>query len=110
MSAHLTLYCPPSSATNAIADRSDLNEKGGDYVIGDVGFGDSAAIDAKITLASWIRAADFARGELPFEGISGPTVTDSCPMFVWSTSPLEKKVDHVGQVDAWDFAWVKATW
>lgn len=108
-----TLGCgsnPPSSATNAIADRSDLNDKNGDYTIDDVGFGDSAAIDAKVTLASWIRAADFANGELPFEAISGPTVTDSCPVFAWSTSKLEKKVDHVGQVDAWDFEWVKEPW
>ena len=46
-----TLGCgtnPPYSYTNAIADRSDLNAKKGDYVIGELGHGDSAGVDAKV--------------------------------------------------------------
>ena len=39
---------PPYSYTNAIADRSDLNSRRGDYKIGGLGHGDSAAIDAKV--------------------------------------------------------------
>ena len=105
-----TLGCgtnPPYSATNAIADRSDLNERGGDYVLADeLGFGDSAGIDAKVTLASWVKRASTVDGKLPFEAQSGPTITTSCPAFEWSTSKLDKKVPHTGQVDKWEFDWV----
>ena len=102
-----TLGCgdtPPYSATNAIADRSDLNEKKGNYVIPDLGFGDSGGIDAKITLLSWVKAADLAHGELPLTAQSGPTISASCPVFSWSNTTV--KADHVGLPDTYNFGWV----
>ena len=95
---------PPYSATNAIADRSDLNEKKGDYIIPDLGYGDSAGIDAKVTLLSWVKAADLARGELPLVAQSGPTISASCPPFAWSNTTI--KAAHAGLPDVYDFPWV----
>lgn len=95
---------PPYSATNAIADRSDLNEKKGDYVIPDLGKGDSAGIDAKITLLSWLKGARVADGELPLAAISGPTITASCPVFAFSNASV--KAPHAGLPDVFDFPWL----
>ena len=103
-----TLACgaaPPYSATNAIADRSDLNVKGGDYRVPDLGHGDSAGIDAKATLLSWVKAAALGKGELPFAAVSGPTVTPSCPAFDFANASV--KVPHKGlHSGPWDFPWV----
>jgi hypothetical protein len=95
---------PPFSATNAISDRSDLNEKKGDYKVPDLGHGDSAGIDAKVTLLSWVRAAALRDGELPLAAQSGPTVTASCPAFSFSNASV--RAPHKGLNDAWDFPWV----
>ena len=95
---------PPYSATNAIADRSDLNEKKGDYYIPDLGFGDSGGIDAKVTLLSWVKAADLAHGELPLVAQSGPTVSASCPVFSFSNTTVKAK--HEGLPDVFNFPWV----
>lgn len=95
---------PPYSATNAIADRSDLNVKKGDYVIPDLGHGDSAGIDAKITMLSWLKAADLAHGELPLVAQSGPTVSASCPVFSWSNASI--KANHAALPDTYNFGWV----
>lgn len=96
---------PPSSATNAIADRSDLNDAKGDYVIPDLGYGDSAAIDAKYTLASWVRGA--GAGGLPLAAQAGPTYDDQAP-FSFSASALD--VPHAGMVDTWKYEWVRQPW
>ena len=96
---------PPFSATNAIADRSDLNEKKGDYKVPDLGHGDSAGIDAKATLISWVKAAALGAGELPLAAVSGPTVSASCPAFSFSGASV--KAPHEGLFDGpWDFDWV----
>jgi hypothetical protein len=95
---------PPFSATNAIADRSDLNAKHGDYAIPGLGFGDAGAIDAKVTLLSWVKAADLAHGELPLVAQSGPTVSASCPVFSFSNTTVKAK--HEGLPDVFNFPWV----
>ena len=95
---------PPYSATNAISDRSDLNEKRGDYVIPDLGHGDSAGIDAKLTLATWVRAAKLSEGELPWAAQSGPTITASCAPFSFSNATV--KAPHKGLPDAYNFPWI----
>jgi len=96
---------PPYSATNAIADRSDLNVKKGDYKVPSLGHGDSAAIDAKVASAAAVRAARAAgRGEAPFAAVSGPTISESCPEFTWDTAAI--KAEHVGLPDAFAFPWV----
>ena len=95
---------PPYSATNAIADRSDLNEKKGDYVIPDLGHGDSGAIDAKVTLLSWVKRAQLGKGELPLVAQSGPTISASCPAFAFSNATV--KVGHEGLPDVYNFPWV----
>ena len=101
---------PPFSYTNAIADRSDLNEKKGDYVIPDLGYGDSAGIDAKLTSALWMKAAALAKGELPMAVISGPTY-DQQPVFAFSNSTITKKLPGiVGMPDVYDFAWMRQPW
>jgi hypothetical protein len=90
---------PPYSPTNAISDRSDLAEKHGDYVIPDLGHGDSAGIDAKITALSWLKS-----GGLSILAQSGPTVTSSCPVFAFSNSTVD--APHLGYPDVWAFPWV----
>lgn len=95
---------PPFSATNAIADRSDLNAKNGDYVIPDLGHGDSAAIDAKVTLLSWVKQAQLTKGELPLVAQSGPTISASCPTFAFSNATV--KVGHEALPDVYNFPWV----
>ena len=96
---------PPYSACNAIADRSDLNAKGGDYVIPDLGHGDSAGIDAKVVSLAWLTADRLAQGDLTLAAQSGPTITASCPMFAFSQKSI--KAAHEGYPDAWNFSWVK---
>ena len=107
-----TLGCgttPPYSFTNAIADRSDLNDRRGDYVIDELGHGDSGGIDAKYTRATWMRAADLGAGALPLAAISGPTNdAASCPTFAWANAPV--RVDHVGLPDVFNFPWVRQPW
>ena len=95
---------PPYSASNAIADRSDLNLKNGDYKIPDLGHGDSAGIDAKVTLLSWVKAAALGKGELPLVAQSGPTISASCPTFAFSNASV--KVGHEGLPDVYSFDWV----
>lgn len=68
------------------------------------GHGDSAGIDAKVTLLSWVKAAALRDGELPLAAQSGPTVTASCPAFAFSNASV--KAPHRGLNDAWDFPWV----
>jgi hypothetical protein len=96
---------PPYSACNAIADRSDLNVKGGDYTIPGLGHGDSAAIDAKVVSLAWLTADRLARGDLTMAAQSGPTITASCPMFAFSRGSV--KAAHEGYPDAFNFSWVR---
>jgi hypothetical protein len=98
---------PPSSATNAIADRSDLNPKKGDYKIPDLGHGDSAAIDAKVVALSWLTRARAEAGDLAMVVQSGPTVTDSCPVFSFSAGSV--KAAHEGYPDTYDFGWYQVS-
>jgi hypothetical protein len=87
------------SYANAIADRSDLNAKRSSCFAG--GHGDSGAIDAKYTRASWVQKG----GAAPVMMMqSGPTNLDSVPTFSWSNTTL--KADHVGLPDTYDFAWL----
>ena len=96
---------PPYSATNSISDRSDLNIKKGDYLVPDLGHGDSAGIDGKVVLASRLINADRIHGELPFAVISGPTSSASCPSFSWATASF--KAQHTGLPETYDsFNWV----
>lgn len=105
-----TLGCgtyPPYSYTNAIADRSDLNDPTGNYIIPDIGYGDGGAIDAKYTKLSWIQAADIGNGELPLAYISGPTNTN-VPTFSFLNTTL--KISHQGLPDTYNFAWQRQPW
>lgn len=95
---------PPYSPSNAISDRSDLAQKKGDYKIPDLGHGDSAGIDAKITALSWLTKERVQAGDLSIYAQSGPTITQSCPVFSFSTAGV--KVDHQGYPDVWDFPFI----
>ena len=70
----------------------------------DLGHGDSAGIDAKVTLLSWVKAAKLQAGELPIAAQSGPTISASCPTFAFSNASI--KAGHEGYPDVWDFGWV----
>jgi hypothetical protein len=96
---------PPYSACNAISDRSDLNVRGGDYVIPGLGHGDSAGIDAKVVSLAWLSAGRLEGGDLSMAAQSGPTITPSCPMFAFSQGSV--KASHVGLPDSYNFSWVK---
>jgi hypothetical protein len=105
-----TLACgshPPFSFTNAIADRSDLNDPHGDYLVPDIGFGDGAAIDAKYTRASWVRAANKAAGEVPLALVCGPPNTD-VPTFAWANATVQPP--HAGLPEVYNFAWRLGPW
>jgi len=95
---------PPYSPANAISDRSDLAQKKGDYKIPDLGHGDSAGTDAKITALSWLTKERVQAGDLSIFAQSGPTITKSCPVFSFSTAAV--KVNHQGYPDVWDFPFI----
>jgi hypothetical protein len=84
-------------------------QKHGDYVIPDLDEGDSAGIDAKYTLVSWVQAAQIGTGALPLAAVAGPTY-DQQPTFNWANSTLEKHVPHAGQPDVWRFPWIRQPW
>lgn len=103
----------------------------GDYIIPDLRFGASAAIDAKYTTAGWMAAADVAGGALPLAAQvrwrrpgaplacrlhpgpappqSGPTY-DQQPAFDWETSRARDLAPHAGQPRTWRFPWVRQPW
>ena len=99
-----TLFCgtnPKYSYTNAISDRSDLNQKGGDYKIPELGFGDAGGIDGKVTWATWLQTP--LPDGVTILGQSGPT-HDNCPVFDFSTTKVT--APHQGYPDKWDFGWI----
>jgi len=98
-----SLFCSKKgdvSYSNAIADRSDLNARGSSCFAG--GHGDSGAIDAKYTRASWVQQG----GAAPLMMMqSGPTNLDGVPTFSWLNTTI--KADHQGLPDVYDFAWLR---
>ncbi len=99
---------PPTSGCETISARADLNPKNGDYLIPDVGYGNLAGIDSKITSIVALKAAVEGKGPLTVWAQSGPSY-DSQPTFSWANTTL-KGVANAGQPTVWRFPWVTFTW
>jgi hypothetical protein len=99
---------PPTSGCETISARADLNPENGTYLIPDVGYGNLAGIDSKITSVVALKAAVAGTGPLTVWAQSGPSY-DSQPAFSWANTTL-RGINNAGQPTVWNFPWVTFTW